>query len=235
MPAGERWQPGHIATDAPLPQAADLPPSSTQPLSPLLAYYRLLHSTAPPLRFLAASLLPPPVDQLLHHHNNMTPTLAAFHRSPLHLHVLHQSIDDEAQRCTRFVRLLTDDGRCVEFGCIAIELDVLPADVQLGVVSGLRPFGTVLLEAGVRQLCDPSGFFQVEEDDVIRQAIGPDSETEPSASEDRTGEKGERWLYGRCNVISDESGRVIARVVEILPRFDPSHQITSAPVAVETS
>jgi hypothetical protein len=28
---------------------------------------------------------------------------------------------------------------------------------------------------------------------------------------------GPRWLYGRCNCLSDASGRVLADVVEILP------------------
>lgn len=101
----------------------------------------------------------------------------------------------------------------MELGCIAIELEVLDGDVRNEVLSGMRPFGSVLLEAGVKQLCEPSGYFQVEEDDVIRQAMG----------EEEVGAKLGRLLYGRCNVISGECGRVIARVVEILPPIDPSH------------
>ena len=226
MPAEERWPPSHLSPAHPLPPppppSADMPPSAAQPLWPLLSYYRLLQRPLPPLRFIDPSLLPTPHSQLLHHNNNMTPTLAAFHHSPLHLHVLHQSVDGSGGgRCTRFVRLLTEANECVELGCIVIELDVLPSvDVRLAVLSGVRPFGGVLLEAGVKQLCEPSGFFQVEEDAAIRQAMGVDGEG--VVSEEAGGEKVGRLLYGRCNVISDERGRVIARVVEILPPVDPS-------------
>ena len=115
------------------------------------------------------------------------------------------------------MRLLTATNRCVELGCIAIELDVLPVGVRVDVVAGVRPFGSVLLEAGVKQVCEPSGFFVAEEDEVIRTAMGV-----VDAEEVGVGEKGGRLLYGRCNVISDECGRVIARVVEILPTVDTS-------------
>ena len=152
----------------------------------------------------------------------MTPTLAAFHHSPLHLHVLHQSVDPATHHCTRFVRLLTTTSHCVELGCIAIDLTLLPAQVAAAVLSGVRPFGSVLLEAGVKQVCEPSGFFQVVEDDVVRQAMSVDGGT--GLGEEQVGEKVGRLLYGRCNVISDECGRVIARVVEILPHIDqPGH------------
>lgn len=101
-----------------------------------------------------------------------------------------------------------------------IQLDMLSGGVCEAVLSGSRPFGSVLLEAGVKQVCEPSGFFQVEEDDVIRQAMGVDVGME--VVDAQAGEKVGQLLYGRCNVISGECGRVIARVVEILPPVDSS-------------
>ena len=220
MPAGESWLHSHVAADLPPAPTHDMHPSSAQPLSPLLSYYSLLQRPPPPIRFLPDSLLPIPYAQLLAHSNNMPPTLSAFHRSPLHLRVLHQSVDSATQRCTRFVRLLTHAEQCVEFGSIVIELDALPADVRAVVLSGVRPFGAVLLEAGVKQLCAVSGFIQVEEDDVIREAMGEKRFDEGADK---------RVLYGRCNVISGESGRVIARVVEILPPVQ-THDMTDSGV-----
>ena len=108
----------------------------------------------------------------------------------------------------------------MELGCIIIELDALPsAAVRSDVLAGVRPFGSILLAAGVVQVCEPSGFFEVEEDVWIRQAMGTVADEDGVV---RDGEKVEsgRLLYGRCNVISDERGRVIARVVEILPPVD---------------
>ena len=72
---------------------------------------------------------------------------------------------------------------------------------------GEMPFGQVLLEAGVEQVCGPTAFFHLKEDEVMMAALGGRREG------------GEGLLYGRCNVISDGASRVIAEVVEILPHL----------------
>ena len=236
MPHGERGPASQLDSQplAPLP-STDNPESPPDPLAPLLSYYRLLDRTPPQVRFLPPALLPAPYAQLLHHTTNMTPTLSAYHRSPLHLHVLHQQLTTTTptnvpETCSRYVRLLRNDGACVEFGCIDIDLRALPTagGVREAVLGGVRPFGGVLLEAGVVQVCEVRGLFEVEEDDVIRHAMG--GVGGEKGTEERGvigGEKSGRVLYGRCNVISGKCGRVIARVVEILPSVDSIPQTTS--------
>jgi hypothetical protein len=64
------------------------------------------------------------------------------------------------------------------------------------------PLGTILRTQRVAHQSHPSAYLQVNADAVIREALDLD---EPRA------------LYGRCNVLSDPSHNVLARVVEILP------------------
>ena len=111
---------------------------------------------------------------------------------------------------SRHSLLLTSTNRRVELGCLRVHLDALPAGVRGRVVGGGAPFGSVLLEEGVRQRVEVRGYFEVGEDEVLRGALGGGG---------RGGGEGGEVLYGRCCVIVGGDGRVIAEVVEILPHL----------------
>jgi chorismate-pyruvate lyase len=95
------------------------------------------------------------------------------------------------------------DGRPVEFGAIGIHLSALPESAQGLVLDGAVPFGAILEQEGVPHSSHPRGFFRIAVDARLAELLGA-----------TTGEV----LYGRCNELRCADGRVLAEVVEVLPR-----------------
>jgi chorismate-pyruvate lyase len=168
--------------------------------APFVGFYADAKATPPETKQIDGTAMPEPYRSLLVNEGDMTPTLENFHRCKLHLQVLGRiHVGDEYRRQ---VLLLDPQNRPVEFGAIRIHLDVLLPAVQKLVLAGQRPLGGVLIENSVPHSSRPSAYFSVIGDDLINRALGV---SKPCA------------LYGRCNTLTADDGRVIAEVVEILP------------------
>lgn len=168
--------------------------------APFTGFYADAKLTAPATTPVDGAQMPEPYRRLLVNDGDMTPTLEKFHGCKLHLKVLGRVHAGEEYR--RQVLLLDPQNRPVEFGAIRIHLDVLLPTVQKLVLAGQRPLGGVLIENSVPHSSRPSAYFSVIGDDLINRALGV---AKPC------------MLYGRCNTLTADDGRVIAEVVEILP------------------
>ena len=168
---------------------------------PLDAFYEREGRTLPPCVQLPADELPEPYRKLLAHDDDMTPTLAAFHSDMIALRVLKNR--QEGRHYWRMVVLnAASDGRPVEFGAIHIDLELFDAESRAHVLEGRRPLGAILAYFNIKHESSPSGFFQVESDGIIGDALRlPDDGT----------------LYGRRNTLTAECGGAIAQIVEVLP------------------
>jgi hypothetical protein len=91
----------------------------------------------------------------------------------------------------------------VEFGAIGIHLDLLPEEAQKLVLEGRVPFGAILEQYAVPHSSHPRGYFRVSVDQRLADLLGATSG---------------QMLFGRCNELRHGSGRVLADVVEVLPR-----------------
>ena len=185
-------------------------------LSPLHLLYKLkadATTSEPRVEDLSDTTLPSPYHDLLVHKTNMTPKVAAFCKCDVGLRVVHS--DESTENCVSRSVLLTNKntGAPIELGMIVIHLSSLSPDVQTSIREGIVPLGTILLRAKVKQVCKPQMFFRVPNDPLLSSLLQVDTEG---------------WLYGRCNRIEDESGALIAQVVEILPHFHLSPSSSSS-------
>jgi len=169
-------------------------------LYPLTDFYEELHSPAPQVSRIEAIDVPEPYGRLLVHERDMTPTLEAAHQGKLHLRVLYYAVRDDVVK--RLVALVMDDETPVEMGAIKIYLDRLPAAARELVLERRQPFGSILQTQGVVHSSRPAGYFSVQADSLIGDALG---EAEGAT------------LYGRRNTLCDQEGGILAEVVEILP------------------
>jgi len=126
--------------------------------------------------------------RLLCHERDMTSTLAEYHGGEVTLEVLGQ--EQNEGNYLREVILSVGD-RQVEYGLIEIHLGHLPGEVQARVLTGMEPFGGILNDSGLSYRSEPVGFFRAS-----------DSE----------------FSFGRYNNLLDAEGRVLARIIEILPK-----------------
>lgn len=168
--------------------------------APLTGFYADAKVTAPVTTLVDGAQLPEPYRSLLFNSGDMTPALEKYHRCKLHLKVLGRVHAGDDYR--RQVLLLDERDRPTDFGAIRIHLDVLLPEVQKLVLAGQRPLGGVLIENSVPHHSRPSAYFSVIGDDLINRALGV---TRPCT------------LYGRCNTLTADDGRIIAEVVDILP------------------
>ena len=190
--------------------AANHTASDVYLLEPLADYYSSVGKTLPALTTVAARTLPEPCRRLLAHDNDMTPTLEDFHKQALELRVLTKT-DDGATLQRTVVLVGCSDGRPVEFGAIRIHLDAFSADVRFSIRECTVPLGAILRDHGIDHCSDPTAFFTIESDEVIRDALDL-----------AAGQVGLR-LCGRHNELSDARGRRLAEVVEILPPVGERH------------
>jgi chorismate-pyruvate lyase len=169
-------------------------------LYPLTDFYAELSVPAPAVRRIEQHEVPEPYRSLLAHEHDMTPTLEAACGGKLHLRILRYSERDGVVR--RLVALVLDDETPVEVGAIKIYLDRLPDSARNLVLGKHVPLGTILQSQGVVHRSRPAGYFQVDADSLIADALGSD-----------VGAK----LYGRRNTLWTANGEAMAEVVEILP------------------
>jgi chorismate-pyruvate lyase len=177
------------------------PAAPGSPIAALLQwFYARVGLPLPRLDQLKGPDVPQPYKSLLVHSSDMTPTLENFYRQPLRLTVLRNDL--QGDRYFREVLLkLAGDSRLVAYGVIRIHLDRLPALARRQVLEEQRPLGHILERAAVPHLSWPQAFFRVESDAHMRAMLRLRAACQ---------------LYGRRNVLLNDSRRLLAEVVEIL-------------------
>ncbi len=174
-------------------------------LAPLIFFYGL-GSARPKATFIDSVQLPDQERWLLCHDGDMTSRLREHHHSEIDLDVhAKQKLGDYYVRASVLTR--RSDGIPVEFGAIGIHLDTLPDAARQLVADGRIPLGGVLERERVSFTSHPSGFFRISIDARLAELLGATSG---------------QVLYGRCNTLRAGDGRVMAEVVEVLPRGDAS-------------
>jgi len=168
-------------------------------LFPLDRFYRV--SALPRVERIDGGAIPEPLRHLLVHEDDMTPTLEAFHGARIHLDLLQQHMDGDSY-CRLVVLRLDGSETPVEFGAIAIHLDLFPPAAREEILEGHKPLGTVLTDHSVRHWSCPRAYLRVNPSPPVCQALGT-----------RMGEV----HYGRRNVHLLPDGRVLADILEILP------------------
>jgi chorismate-pyruvate lyase len=171
-------------------------------LAPLIFFYGI-GSVRPRVTFVEPDELAEQERTLLVHDKDMTPRLRDYHQSEIDLDVAARArIGNYLVRASVLHR--RSDGLPVEFGAIGIHLDILPEEAQALVLAGRVPFGAILERFQVPHSSHPRGYFRVSVDQRLADLLGAASG---------------QMLFGRCNELRHGSGRVLADVVEVLPRL----------------
>lgn len=171
-------------------------------LAPLIFFYGI-GSNRPRVTFVEPGDLAEQERSLLVHQMDMTPRLRDFHGCEIDLNVAARArIGNYLVRASVLHR--SSDGMPVEFGAIGIHLDLLPGEAQELVLHGRVPFGAILEQFGVPHTSHPRGYFRISVDARLAELLGAVSG---------------QMLFGRCNELRHGSGRVLADVVEVLPRL----------------
>lgn len=173
---------------------------------PLDELYAKAGLTLPPIEAIAGHKVPAPYQELLVHDGDMTPTLETFHRSEIHLEVLHR--EQRGDFYFREVLLLTDrENKPVEFGAIKIHLALFPGDARQEILRGRVPLGSILARYKIEHLSRPKAFLKVKSDDFINRVFSL---------------SGSQILFGRRNTLSNLEQHPLAEIVEILPPVSPT-------------
>ncbi len=167
-------------------------------LSPLRRFRAVGRDTFEPV---ATSALPEPFRTLLVHEGDMTSRLEAFHQSEIHLEVLKLERDGGAYFREVLLRGSANAGS-VEYGAIEIFLEHFEPALQRQILDGRVPLGGLLNASGLKYHSEPQAYFSVRHDTQLAQLLGVSTELE---------------MYGRCNILRLECGKVLARIVEVLP------------------
>ena len=168
-------------------------------------YGELASPPAIDARMVMPAAIPEPQRSLLVHQRDMTSTLSRFHGEPIELRVLDCKLLGDHYR--RHIVLETAHSqRPAEYGAIRVNLSLLEASVQSEVLRARGPLGGILTAHGIAFGCCPGAYFTIFSNALIGESLRMD---------------GPGWLYGRCNCLSNASGRTIAEVVEILPPSNP--------------
>lgn len=152
------------------------------------------------LRWVSEFEVERPYQQLLCHDRDMTSTLGEFHGGEVTLKVLQEYL--VADLYLREVILSVGD-KPVEYGVIEIHLQQFPDDLRERIVSKGEPLGNILNTSGLEYRSEPSSFLSIK-DGVFTPDFFP-----------ATGGKN---LFGRYNTLSNQEDRVLANILEILPR-----------------
>jgi hypothetical protein len=151
--------------------------------------------------FVSPESLPQPQQSLLVHYSDMTSTLGRHYGEPIVLRLLDRHLSPQWYR--RHIVLETATSRRpVEYGAMRVLLPLLSEAARAEVLEAKLPLGKILARHGLNYRHCPGGYFIVQTNKLIEQALNI---SRPQR------------LYGRCNCMSDEVGRVVAEVIEILP------------------
>ena len=144
-----------------------------------------------------------PYRDLLHHGRDMTSTLAKFHGEKISLKVLKTRRSKD-----KYLRevILYSGEKPVEYGLIEVHLNHCRDDLRERILAETEPLGCLLNDSGIAYESIPVGLLKI-----------PPGEFSPDFFPAAGGES----HFGRYNTLFDDSGRVIARISEILPREKP--------------
>jgi len=145
--------------------------------------------------------LPEPFRSLLVHNGDMTSRLQSFHQSNIVLEVLASEISASVYAREVLLRSAATAAP-VEYGAIEILPDEFEPELRTQILEGRVPLGGLLNASGVKYFSEPQAYFSVRHDGALVSVFGVASE---------------QPLYGRCNVLHKECGKVFARIVEVLP------------------
>jgi len=144
-----------------------------------------------------------PYRDLLHHRRDMTSTLAKFHGEEISLRVLKTCRNED-----QYLRevILYSGEKPVEYGLIEVYLSHCQDDLRERVLAEAEPLGGILNDSGIAYRSKPIGFLKIAPGEFSPNFFPP---------------AGGEFLFGRYNTLLDEGDRVIARILEILPREKP--------------
>jgi hypothetical protein len=171
------------------------------PETDLLAPLRRFYPAHAPVSFVSAETLPAPERGLLVHDGDMTSRLGAHHGSAITLEAHEMTLADGFLHRVSILRR-GDTGAAVEFGAIRIALDGFAAGPRGQIERAELPLGAVLVENAIPFTSHPGGFFAIGATAYLTEYLG----AVPG-----------QVLYGRCNQLRHDDGRLLADVVEILP------------------
>jgi len=172
----------------------------TDLLYPLSLFRERDDRPLPIVQIIEGDVMPDPYRGLLVHHGDMSSRLEEFYKAPMRLRVLHVEQTERAYR--REVILCTQDtGLPVEYGAIEINLDAFVEPLRTEIVEASLPLGGLLNKHGVRYRSEPRAYLRLLPDLTLCKQFG----CEACAA-----------FFGRCNILRDESGTVLARIVEVL-------------------
>lgn len=169
-------------------------------LYPLTLFRRNGGAALADCEIIEGSAVPEPYRSLLVHHGDMTSRLEAFHGGSIVLEVLHREHTPSAYR-REVVLHIRETGTPVEYGAIEINLDAFTGELRDLIVQAELPLGGLLNRFRVKYRSEPRAFLRLGADLVMRDHFGM-----PEADH----------FYGRSNLLLDDSGRTLARIVELL-------------------
>ena len=176
-------------------------PVATGSLFPLSEFYARTSLALPVFRSIEPDAMPEPYRSLLVHANDMTPTLERFHAGDISIRAL-----SSAQRAEGYFREVvlqrSRDEVPVEFGANCINLSLFSPEARWMILQEKVPLGRILRDHQVEHSTQVLGYFQIEPDDVIVEALQLPAPVS---------------LYGRRAMLCDPQERPLSQVVEILP------------------
>lgn len=176
-------------------------PAPSPVLAPLSPLDRFVSSAALRPEEVPPEAVPEPYRSLLVHDSDMTSTLSTAHGEEIGLRVdeMRAEGDDLLRRVVLVGRA---SGRPVEFGAIRIALGGFDPASRERIRAGEEPLGSILVASAGSFESAPLAYFRVQTTPLVERALELDVGG---------------YLWGRQNVLTRPSGRVLAEVVEILP------------------
>ena len=170
---------------------------------PMDEFYATSGKPLPHVVQVAGAEVPEPYRSLLVHRRDMTPTLTTAHQRPLQLRILQRVVTESVLR--RLIVLEVEQtGRPVVFAAITIYLDRFAPEPRRLILEGKQAFGAILHGQAIEHASRPLGFFRVDADSVICDALQLAQSLK---------------LFGRTTVMLNHEREPLAHVLEILPPF----------------
>lgn len=188
-------------TIAAVSPVAEARPPRAEEVYPLDEFYAREGIPLPRIEVVVAADVPEPYHSLLVHERDMTPTLARFFRSDIHIEVWGRARRGDSY-FREVVLRLDRDQRAVEFGANKVNLALFEPGVQRLILDEYLPLGHILNQRQIPHQGRPLAYLRIESDALINRAF---------RLRDR------QVLYGRRNTIRDAAGRALSEIVEILP------------------
>jgi len=172
-----------------------------QSLHPLQAFYSAEGKPLPTIEIIDSRVVPEPYKSLLVHENDMTPTLEAFHKGPVHLQVLGSRLN--GHHYSREVILRMDGtNQAVEFGAIQLHLERFTAAAREEILREHLPVGHILEQYHIQHTSHPGAYLRITSDATINALFGMQQS---------------QTLYGRRNTLLNPAAEPLAEIIEILP------------------